>query len=246
MKRFLAVVSLILLISTFAAADGYVKMKNHTDPISIMGQNQPASDTVTEQWIGDGKMAAISPDSTTILDLEKNAIYMVNHASKTYVTATLPLDFSKLLPPEIAPMLQSMQIKLTVNPTGNKKTIGTRSCDEYDVDMNMAMMPMKIKMYATTDVPFDYKNYREKLYGNLVKTQMMGIDDASIEELKKINGFILAQEMTGDLMGAKINQSMEVTEIADKPAPAGTYTVPAGYTKQETLSMQDIQSRQGR
>ena len=190
MKNFIAVLSLILLTSSFAAADGYVKMKNHTDPLSIMGQNQPASDTVTEQGIGNGKMANVSPDSTTILDLEKNAIYMVNHASKTYVAATLPLDFSKLLPPEIAPMLQSMKRTLKVAPAGNKKTIGTRSCDEYDVDMNMAMMPMKLKMYTSTNVPFDYKNYMEKFYSTLIKSQMMGIDDASIGELKKINGFI--------------------------------------------------------
>ena len=190
MKKFIAVLSLILLTSTFAAADGYVKMKNHTDPISVMGQNRPASDTVTEEWIGQGKMATVSPGSTTILDLEKNAIYMVNHAAKTYVEAALPLDFSKLLPAEIAPMLQSMKTTLKVTPTGKKKTIGTRSCDEYDVDLNMMMMPMKIKMYATTNVPFDYKNYMEKFYGTLMKSQMLGIDDASIGELKKINGFI--------------------------------------------------------
>jgi hypothetical protein len=245
-KTFIAALSLILWTSTFAAADGYVKMKNHTDPLSIMGQNQPASDTVTEQWIGEGKVATVSPDSATILDLEKNTIYMVNHADKTYVAATLPLDFSKLLPPEVAPMLQGMKMTLKVTPTGKKKAVGTRSCDEYDVDMSMATMPMKLKMYATTDVPFDYKNYMEKFYGNLIKTQMIGIDDASVAELKKINGFIMAQEMTGDLMGAQIRQTMEVTDIAEKPAPTGIYAVPAGYTRQKALSMEDIQSRQTR
>ena len=246
MKRFIAAFSLILLISTFAAADGYLKMKSHTDPISMMGQEQPARDTVTEQWIGDGKMASVSPASTTIVDANKNVMYIVNHQAKTYFEASLPLDMSKLMPAEMAGMMQGMQITLKVAPTGKKKTIGTRSCDEYDVDLNMMMMPMKMKMYATTNLPFDYKNYRDKLYPSLIKTQIMGIDAESIKEFEKINGFVIAQEMTGDIMGAKINQKMEVIEIADKPAPAGIYSVPAGYTKLDSLSMQDYQQLQGR
>jgi hypothetical protein len=31
-----------------------------------------------------------------------------------------------------------------------------------------------------------------------------------------------------------------VTEISTKPAPAGVYAVPAGYTKQDKLTMQDF------
>lgn len=243
MKKIPAVFSLILLTSAFAAADGYVKTKSHTDAISIMGQNQPARDTVTEQWIGKSKVATVAPDSTTIVDIENKVLYMVNHQNKTYVSAALPLDFSKLLPPEMAGMLQGMQMTLTVTPTGQKKTIGERSCDEYDVAMNMAMMPMKIKMYTTTDVPFDYKNYMENIYGTLVKTQMVGLDDASIKELGKINGFVIAQETTGDIMGAEIRQNSEVVEIAEKPAPAGIYSVPDGYTQKDSLSMEELQNR---
>ena len=246
MKRFIAVFSFILLTSTFAAADGYMKMKSHSDPISVMGQNQPAQDTVTEQWIGDGKMASITPASSTIIDANKNVLYIINHKAKTYIEASLPLDISKFLPPELTGMMQGMQITIKVTPTGNKKTIGTRSCDEYDVDLNMMMMPMKIKMYATTELPFNYKAYKDKLYPSLIKTQIMGIDAPSIKELEKINGLVIAQETTGEIMGAKINQKMEAVEIADKPAPAGIYSVPDGYTKQDSLSMQDYQQLQGR
>jgi hypothetical protein len=107
----------------------------------------------------------------------------------------------------------------------------------------MAMMPMKIKMYTTTDVPFDYKNYMENIYGTLVKTQMVGLDDASIKELGKINGFVIAQKLTGDIMGAAIRQNSEVVEIAEKPAPAGIYSVSDGYTQKDTLSMEELQNR---
>jgi hypothetical protein len=243
MRKLLAVLALILMVSTFAVAEVYVKSKNHTDAISVMGQDQPASDAVSEQWIGDGKVAIISSANTMILDLGKNVMSIVNHKSKTFVTTSLPLDLASLLPSQISGMLSSVKAEAKVTPTGNKKTFGTRSCDEYNVALTMMMMPLNIKIYSSADVPFDFKNYVEKIQMSLIKAQMIGIDDASIKELSKIQGFWIATETNADVMGAKIHQTSEVVEIANKPAPADIYTVPAGYTKQDTLSLQDLQGR---
>jgi hypothetical protein len=44
-------------------------------------------------------------------------------------------------------------------------------------------------------------------------------------------------------MGAKIRQTTEVVEITQKAAPASVWTVPAGYTKSDKLSMDAIQKR---
>jgi hypothetical protein len=246
MKKLLAVLALILMISTFAVADIYVKSKNHTDPISVMGTDQPATDTVSEQWIGDGKVAIISPANTMILDLNQKVINIVNHKAKTYVSAPLPLDLASLLPSQLAGALASIKMAAVVTPTGNKKTYGTRSCDEYSVALTVSMMPLTIKVYASTDVPFDYKNYVEKVQISMIKSQLIGIDDASIKELGKIQGFWIATETNADLMGAKIHQSTEVIEMTSKPAPAEIYTVPAGYTKQDSLSLQDLQGQTAR
>jgi len=243
MKKIFAVFALILCVSSVFAADVYVKSSSHSDAVSIAGQNQPARDTITEQWIGDGKVATVSPANTLIIDIAKNVMYIINNKAKTYVESKLPLDITKLLPPAMSGMLQGMKTTATVTATGNKKTFGARSCDEYSVSLNMMMMPLNLKVYATTDVPFDYQKYAEKIQSSLLKSQMMGIDDDSVKEFGKIKGFTIAQEMTGDIMGAKIHQITEVLEIANKPAPAGVYEVPAGYTKQETLSMEELQQR---
>ena len=243
MKKLFAVVFLILAASTFAAADIYVKSQNHTDAMSIMGQNQPAKDTISEQWIGDGRVAVISPESTVIIDLKKNVMDIVNHKSKTYVEAALPLDFASLMPPQMAQMMQGMmKMTVTVSPTGQKKTFGEWNCDEYDVAMNMMMMPMKLKVYATTKVPFDLKDYQEKIQTNMLKSQMR-LDDASVAEMSKIKGFWISSETSGEMMGAKIRSTMQVVEISKKDAPAAAYSVPAGYKKQDKFSMQDMQSR---
>jgi hypothetical protein len=59
----------------------------------------------------------------------------------------------------------------------------------------------------------------------------------------KIEGFQVANEMTMEMMGNKINTTTEVVEIAKKTPPAGVYSVPAGYTKNDKLSMQDAMKR---
>jgi hypothetical protein len=44
-------------------------------------------------------------------------------------------------------------------------------------------------------------------------------------------------------MGAKMHTTNEVIEISKKTPPASVYTVPAGYTKKDKLSMEDMQQR---
>lgn len=243
MKKLIAVSLTVLAFASFAAADIYVKSKTHSDPMSIMGQSQPAKDSFSEQWIGDSQFAMLSDKNSSVLDLSKNVLYIINHQAKTYIEAPLPFDFSTILPAQMASMMSSMmKMTVTVAPTGQKKTVGTWNCDEYDVTMNMMMMPMKMKVYATTEVPFDLKGYMEKVYGTTLKAQFR-MDDTSVKEMMKIRGFWIATETNMEMMGAKIHTTTEVVEISKKTPPAGTYSVPAGYTKQAKLSMQDMQQR---
>ncbi len=243
MKKIFAVFLLMLAVSTLAAQDVYIKSKNHTDAISMGAQNQPARDMVTEQWIGAGKLAVVTPNKTTIVNVNKKLMYIVNHKTRTYVEAALPLDFAGLLPPESLPALQSARMTATVTPTGKKKIIGGRSCDEYNVALTVNIIQLNAKIYASTNVPFDVKSYSEKIAPSFIKSQMIGLDDASIQELGKIKGLTILSETTGEAMGAKIHQTTEVVQIIKKPAPAGIYSVPAGYTKQAKLSIQDLQNQ---
>ena len=243
MKRTITAILCVLAIASFASADIYVKSKVHTDPMSMMGQNQPAKDSVSEQWMGTDKFAMLSDQSSSVVDLAKNVMYMINHKSKTYIEAKLPFDFASLLPPQMASMMQGMmKMTVTVSPTGGTKTIGSWACDEYDVTMNMMMMPMKIKVYATKDVPFDLAAYMANIYGTMLKSQFR-LDEASVSEMMKVKGFWISSETTMEMMGAKIRTTSEVIEISKKTPPAGVYSVPAGYAKQDKLSMQDLQNK---
>lgn len=240
MKKLFLIVSLAVILATFASADIYVKTKIHTDPVSMMGQTQPAKDYFSEQWIGKDKFANISPDQSYIIDLKKNMMYLISHNEKTYIEATLPLDITKLLPPEMAQMASMMKMTVTVTPTGQTKTIGQWKCSEYDVAMTMMMMPMKMKVWASTDVPFDFSKVMEKMYSNVLKAQFR-LDDTSLQEFLKIKGFSIASETAMEIMGAKSRTTTEVIEISEKSSATDVYSVPAGYTKTEKLSMKGMQ-----
>jgi hypothetical protein len=241
-KKILTVLSLFLVLTAAAGADIYVKSKVHSDAWAMMGQNQPAKDEISEQWFNDTQFAVISPETTIIVDTKKNIIDIVTHKNKTYIESALPFDFTKILDPQMAQMMgQMMKMTVTAAANGQTKTIGQWKCDGYDVTINMMMMPMKIAVWSSSDVPFDLTKF-QSLYLDVMKAQMR-LDEASVKEMAKIKGYWIASETSAEMMGTKIRTTTEVVEMAKKAAPASVYSVPAGYTKKDKLSMQDMQNK---
>ena len=225
-----------------AAAEVYVKTKTHADAMTMMGQSVPARDDVNETWIGGTKMATLMKDSAFVVDLDRNTMFIVNHREKTYVETPLPVDFTKMLPPEAAPMAEMMKVSATVQPTGETKRVGQWDCTGYAATLTVMGMTMNVRIWASTQVPFDAAAFTAKMMPAIVQGQMR-LDEKSVAEFAKIKGFQIATETTGDMMGAKLRTTSEVVEIVTKPAPAGIFAPPAGYTKKATLSMQDLQRR---
>jgi hypothetical protein len=242
MKKILAILAIIAVAAVALHADVYIKSKTRTDAMSVMGQTTPASDSISESWIGDGVFVTITPEQSIIIDLKKNMAYMVNPKSKSYVETPLPLDFTKILPPQAAAMAGMLKMTATVTPTTETKKIGSWNCTGYDVNLTIMTMAMKMRSWVSADVPFDYADFNAKFLANMLKGQMR-LDDASAKEFAKMKGYTIASETTGDIMGAKMHSTTETLEISKKSAPAGTYTVPAGFTKTATLNLEDLQKR---
>jgi len=240
MKKSILCLVLFIISLAFVHADVYVKSVTHNDAIEMMGQKQPARDINQEQWLAGNKMAVIMPEQTTVLDLDVNKMYIIYPGSKTYVETELPFDLAKILPPQAAQMLSMMKVTAKVTPTGETKQVDKWSCKGYNVDMNMSMMQMSMKVWATQDVPFDFKAYQEKIFPYLRKISMgaMNLDDATLNEFKKIDGFQVLSEVSVKVMGTEVKSYTKVLEISEKPAPAAVFTVPAGFTKQDKMNLQ--------
>lgn len=239
MRKAFCIFGTMLVLAALAYADVYIQSKTHTDAFSMMGQSQPAKDETIEQWIGDDKMAYLGAELSSIVDLKRNLMYLINHKDKTYVETQLPLDITKLFPPEMAQMMGSMmKMTVTVTPTGQTKTIGQWKCSGYDVSLQMMMMPIKMAVWASMDVPIDMEKF-SKLNSLILKTQLR-LDDAALKEMEKIKGYWIASEITGEMMGAKMHSTTEVIEISKKTPDSSVYAVPAGYKKTDFLDMRSM------
>ena len=242
MKKFLTVMAIVAVTALSLSADVYIKTKTHTDAMAIMGQTTPAQDAISEAWIGDDVFVTISADQTMVIDIKNNVAYFINPKAKTYVETPLPLDFAKILPPQAAMMAGMLKMTATVTATTETKKIGSWKCTGYDVNITIMSMAMKMRSWVSADVPFDFGAFNAKFLENMLKGQMR-LDDASAKEFAKMKGYQIASEMTGDMMGSKMRTTSEVLEITKKSAPAGTYAVPAGFTKKATLDLDALQKR---
>ncbi|MFO7866919.1 MAG: hypothetical protein R6V02_08950 [Candidatus Aminicenantes bacterium] len=238
MKKLIAFLSLMFFLAGVSVADVYIKQNSHTDAIEMMGQSQPAEDEVNHLWLGDDKMAMHSEQQSIIIDLDAGKMMMIDHQDETYVEMELPLDMSKYFPPQMEQMMGQMEVKVT--PTTQSQTISGYKCTAFEVDINFMRMNMKQTVWASTDVPFDWKSYSEKMLP-MMQQAMMRLGSEALDEFKKIEGFQIKTEMTMNMMGSEVNSYTEVVEIVDKSAPEGTYTFPEGYTKKEKFSMEDLQ-----
>jgi len=241
MKRLLLTGLIVLVFSSaLLAADIYIKQKSHTDGFAMMGQETPANDEFYHMWLGGNKMAMQMSAMGLVVDMEKNVMLWINHENKNYVEMALPLDLDKYFPEQMRQMMKN--VKVSVTPSDEKKTIGEWECGSYDMTLSFMGMDMKQKMWTSTQVPFDWKDYAERLMPKMYEA-MFQLGDESLQELMTIEGFLIRQETTMAMMGNEIKSWQEVVEIEKKPAPAGTYGVPDGYAKKDKLDFMDIQRR---
>jgi len=239
MKRLSLFLVILVLFAGLLCADYYIKQKQHTDPVTMMGQTQPAKDSTVETWIGDNRAAIINKgeaNNSIILKSAEKKMYFIDHSEKTYVEMDLPLNIDQYMPEQARQMTQMMtkNMEVTVTPTGETKKIGNWNCKGYDVNMKVMMMDMKMKVWATEDVPFDLDK-ANKIQETFMQVSGSYMNEKVMNEFKKIKGYNIASNVTVSVMGADVKTTTQVEEITKKEPPSFVYKVPENYTKSEKL-----------
>lgn len=239
MKKLSLVLLIFLFFTGFAAADFYVKQNTHTDAYNMMGRDYPTKDIVSETWLGKDRFATVSENTTIIMDANEKVVYVINHQEKNYVEMPLPFKIENYLGEQAKQARMMMSgMTATVTPTGEQKKIGEWNCQGYDIKMSMGgMMEMDMKVWATQDVPFDLDQVRKLRKISMELSGTMASDQL-LKEFEKIDGFQVASEIEVKVMGQSINTTSKVVEIQKKSPPPNIYQVPLGYTKTDTLPMQ--------
>jgi len=257
MKKLALIVILTLFISLFLGADVYTKSVERVKAFEVMGKKQKETMQMQEQWFGKNKFAQIGKDFKTIVDLDKEKMYFILHTDKIYFELPADFDGNKLLDfiksifPKVAEAIKSVKITdAKVNLKSETKKIANWNCTASEFEMVLIipainMMPkFKMKMWMTNDLPIDYEKHAEM--GEFFIKSMIGmlnIDENSQKEMEKletVDGFQIAAEITVEIFGTRIDVESQSLEVTEKPAPAGTYSVPRGYTKKDINFIKEL------
>jgi hypothetical protein len=251
MKRIVLIVILVLVACTFLSADVYVKNMKKTEAFEMMGKKVPENLRIEEQWLGKNRFAVFTEKLNIIADFEKEHVYFIIPKIKQYYRFSTNVDQAKLkelLPPKVYEIISSIQISgVKVNLNLEKKKVGNWDCNGSEFEMTIMipqinLMPkIKVRMWTTREVPFDYKSYSEGMteFFQRVFLGILNIDEGSRTELEKlaaVEGFQVYGEAIISIFGSEIREISQCLEVVEKPAPAGIYSVPADYTP-GTLSL---------
>lgn len=224
-----------------AFADIYMKQKQHTDAVTMMGQTQPATDLINEIWITADKVVILNGQQKTIMDMDKKTMTMVDHKAKSIIE--IPMDFSKgmsekkdMSTEEKAQfqkmMGKMMQMDIKVEATDERKKIGKWNCRKYIQTTKMAFGTITSEIWATEDIDVDKDLYAEFTVGMLSKVPGMNQNmDAIKQEIKKIKGVQVYSEQNTMMMGQTMKSSLELIEFKKGNAPDDLFDQPAGYQK---------------
>lgn len=250
MKRWILLIFLVLLLSFILCADVYIKSVDRTKPYEMMGKKHGENVEIKDTWLGKSQFAQFGKEMSIIADYEKERVFLLNNKSKHYFEFPTDIDMAKLqeiLPPKIANIISSIKVtEAKVNLDAGTKRIANWDCSASEFEMifmipALNMMPkFKIKVWATEDVPFDYKQYTDGMgeFYKKVIFSIINVDEASSKELEKLDavkGFQVATEVTLSLFGSELMMEGQYLEVVEKPAPPGTYSVPKDY-KKKTIS----------
>lgn len=230
--RFAAAIALVASLSSVPArADVVITAAKHSDAVVMMGQEQPATDTVEVTWFGQDRMRIEEGERVTIVRTDLKKMFMLDTAAKTVSTIELPFDLKKYVPAEQFAMMEPFlsQMKATLTPTTETKKIKDWNATKYTMSLTMPMGGgVTQEMWVTKDVELDQAAFNE-MQGAMMSTAMGG--GAMVGEMKKLEGVVLLTERTLTMMGQASKSREEVTSIEKKDATEGLYEVPKDYTE---------------
>jgi hypothetical protein len=230
-KRLILTALLTALAVRSAGADSLLTVKSHADAFQLKGESQPAKDTQVRIWVAGDKIRRDEGDTSMILRLDRNKLFLVHHPEKTYNELSLPVDFVRLMPKGKEDLgrtwEQRMKLAVKVTPSDETKKINGWTARRVQMDVSSAM---GMKIGTTLWVSKDVAAYPalNRLTAALAALQPGAADWSN--KLSQIEGFPVLKEDDVDALGARFKTREELVAVETKDAPAGTYDPPAGYT----------------
>jgi hypothetical protein len=209
--------------------------------------------TATHYFSSD-KLRTGDAENETVMDYTAGKLFGIDHKKKEYseitfaeMEAALKAIGAKMdemqqqmagMPPAMREKMEQMMggggAAVTVTK-GSTRQVAGYTCQDYTVAMGAAMTT---KVCATTALqyPMDYRKY-QALAGSamaMANNPMFKGMGKMVDEMKKIEGFTIAEATSMKMMGRGMESSKEAVEIKKGPIPASAFDVAAiakGYKK---------------
>ena len=233
----------LLFAAVQVRADVFMKQKVHTDAFDMMGRSEPAKDATIVMWLTEDKARFDHDDGTSWLFYgDKRIFYRIDHNKREY--AGIPLNFKILFKGAAGNDTQKakgtakrpgfMNMSAKVTKTKETKMIGAWNCRKYLVQMSLGMAgTVTSESWVTEDIKIDYAMAFATTHAML--SVMSGFEDF-LKEMMKIKGVVVYEtSKTRTMRGEAGTTTKELVEYTETAAPAGTYDIPAGYKKIESL-----------
>ncbi|MBN1782707.1 hypothetical protein JW948_16340 [bacterium] len=244
-SRFCCIFMLVAL--QLFAGGVYMKQKQHTDAMQVMGQTQPAKDVVQETWIDESGFRTDGPDQSILFNAKAGTMAMIDHQNKSVMEipygkdmmGQMSADMDEEEAAEFQNMMQNMmKIQVSVTKTAEKKTINGWPCTKYDMTMTMAMGQFSMEIWATEALKIDPKLYQQYASGLMAMMPGMQQNLGEVQkEMEKIKGVQVLTVTSMMMMGQNIRSSSELVEFKNGNPPANFLQIPAGYKKQNFQGM---------
>lgn len=212
--------ALLLLLASPSFADTLLTIKSRVEGLDMPGQSPESTARV---WLAGDKLRRDDGDTSTILRLDRNKLYILDHAGKTYSELPLPVDLQKLagLPKDALP-------KSDVQVTSTNETRKIKSWNARKVKVavtSAAGLKLDTTMWVSRDVP-SYAAFN-KMLASMAALQPAGTELS--RKLEQIEGFPVLQETQAEINGSRFTAREELVSVETRDAPAGAYEPPAGY-----------------
>lgn len=234
----------VLLMISSLRADVYMKQRVTQDAFQMMGQSQPAESNINEIWITPDRIRTDRGTQTIIIDMKKNVMITLDHAEKAMTEMSLDLSKAVMGPDAseedklgMQQMMQSMmQMKMTIQPTGEKQKIGQWNCQKYIQTLETMMGNLTTEIWASDEIKVDMDVYHK--FATAMMAQQPGLQgsiETMMAEMKKIKGVTVLQKSSNQIMGSNINSTSELLEVKEQKFPEDLFAIPDGYVKKSFM-----------
>jgi hypothetical protein len=223
MKHFIVVMA-ILGMATLCFADITITQKVESGP--MMGQ--PAKNTIQTMQIKGNKARIDHQDVAQyqILDLAAKKMYNVDSEKKQAMVMSLDMVNAA------GTMFKQMNkdAKLSVQNTGNTRTVNGFKCTDYIVSLTGGM-GMTSKQCITKDIDStDFEAFRP--YAEGIVKMLVGDNTAKLPQ-----GMAVVTETQMTMMGQKIDSKTELQSVKKEEIAPSVFEIPAGYEVKEVPGM---------